>query len=114
MAYVSIVPSGPSLSVKAPPGLGTQSRRCFPIGEITWTNYARSQSEVLRRKKVGNGKRFVRSTFDWAVCSEPLASAADAGLWGLNGGIRGFRKRGVRGLARMCARVNVRTMHIEF
>src|SRR5262247_3471914 len=25
------------------------------------------------------------STFDKAVCSEPLAFAADAGLWGLNG-----------------------------
>jgi hypothetical protein len=28
---------------------------------------------------------FVRSTFDKAVCSEPLAFAADAGLWVLNG-----------------------------
>jgi len=84
------------------------------VRHFTSTTNARSQSEVLRRKKVANGKRFVRSTFDWAVCSEPLASAADAGLWGLNGGIRGFRKRGVRGLAQMCARVNVRTMHIEF
>ena len=35
---------------------------------------ARSQSEVLRRKNSARGQNFVRSTFDWAVCSEPLAS----------------------------------------
>src|SRR5262245_32272022 len=33
----------------------------------------RSQSEVLRRKILRQRARFIRSTFDWAVCSEPLA-----------------------------------------
>jgi hypothetical protein len=63
-----------------------------------------SSVDVLREipiVKCSGGKllsqrvQFVRSTFDWAVCSEPLAFAADAGLWVLNGryALRPVRKR---------------------
>src|SRR5262245_3284131 len=38
----------------------------FPIN-------ARSQSEVRRRRSRKQRARFVRRTFDWAGCSEPLA-----------------------------------------
>lgn len=56
--------------------------------------------------------RFVRSTFDWAVCSEPLAFAADAGLWVLNGRYarRRVRKRcgSVKMRGETCHMVNTR------
>jgi hypothetical protein len=41
---------------------------------------------------------FVRSTFDKAVCSEPLAFAADAGLWVFNRQLAfyAWRKVGIR------------------
>ena len=48
-----------------------------------------------------------RSTFDKAVCSEPLAFAADAGLWVLNGGYARQRSAYAQLAAeRRCGRVS--------
>jgi hypothetical protein len=60
---------------------------------------ARSQSEVLRRKSARSESSLFRSTFDWAVCSEPLAFAADAGLWVFNRQLAfgAWRKVGIGG-----------------
>ena len=50
-------------------------------GRITRDLYRKCSGEESRSER----RTSVRSTFDKAVCSEPLAFAADAGLWGLNG-----------------------------
>src|SRR5262249_21311995 len=60
-------------------------------GRKTRDLYRKCSGEESRSER----RTSVRSTFDKAVCSEPLAFAADAGLWGLNGrdGLGGGWKR---------------------
>src|SRR5262245_44024916 len=58
-------------------------QRCDRIssGCVTRDLYRKCSGEESRSER----RTSVRSTFDKAVCSEPLAFAADAGLWELNG-----------------------------
>src|SRR6267142_3602575 len=55
--------------------------RHFASARVTRDLYRKCSGGKNRNKR----RTLVRSTFDKAVCSEPLTFAADAGLWVLNG-----------------------------
>jgi hypothetical protein len=70
----------------------------FPLPmTLSWRVTRDPNREVLRRKTVQSESPFVRSTFDWAVCSEPLAVCGGRGTMGIewwNSRVSAATKRG--------------------